>query len=97
MLSIYRSKSGIYHFLINFSSGLVWWYMKVVYEIFDCFQLAEFDSFCGAHRPAPRPTTHQEQIAMATIGAIARRLQVAQSPVVHAASQSLDSVSVCMP
>ena len=40
-------KSGIYHFLINFSSGMGEWYMKVVFESFDSFQLAEFDfSFC---------------------------------------------------
>ena len=42
-------KSGIYHFLINFSSGMGEWYMKVVFESFDSFQLAEFDfSFCVA-------------------------------------------------
>ena len=28
-------KSGIYHFLINFSSGMGEWYMKVVYNSFD--------------------------------------------------------------
>jgi hypothetical protein len=35
--------------LINFSSGMGEWYMKVVFESFDSFQLAEFDfSFCVA-------------------------------------------------
>ena len=38
-------KSGIYHFLINFSSGMGEWYMKVVFDSFDSFQLAEFDFF----------------------------------------------------
>ena len=28
-------KSGIYHFLINLSSGMGEWYMKVVYNSFD--------------------------------------------------------------
>ena len=42
---IYRYLSGIYHFLINFSSGMVWWYMKVVFDSFDYFQLAQFDFF----------------------------------------------------
>ena len=42
---IYRSKSGIYHFLIKFEGGLVKWYMKVVYEIFDSFQLLSLISF----------------------------------------------------
>jgi len=46
---LYRYLSGIYHFLINFSSGMGEWYMKVVFESFDSFQLAEFDfSFCVA-------------------------------------------------
>ena len=35
VLYIYRSKSGIYHFLINLSSGMGEWYMKVVYNSFD--------------------------------------------------------------
>ena len=32
---IYRYLSGIYHFLITFSSGMVWWYAKVVLVSFD--------------------------------------------------------------
>ena len=35
VFNIYRYLSGIYHFLINFSSGMVWWYAKVVLVSFD--------------------------------------------------------------
>ena len=43
VLYIYRSKSGIYHFLINLSSGMGEWYMKVVYDSFDSWGLLQFD------------------------------------------------------
>ena len=36
-------KSGIYHFLINLSSGMGEWYMKVVYDSFDSWGLLQFD------------------------------------------------------
>jgi len=35
VFEISRYLSGIYHFLINFSSGMVWWYAKVVLVSFD--------------------------------------------------------------
>ena len=35
--------SGIYHFLINLSSGMGEWYMKVVFESFDYLWLPRFD------------------------------------------------------
>ena len=31
----FPEKSGIYHFLINFSSGMGEWYMKVVFDSFE--------------------------------------------------------------
>ena len=44
-LYISRYLSGNYHFLIYFESGLVKWYLKVVYEIFDSFQLLRLICF----------------------------------------------------
>ena len=38
-------KSGIYHFLINFSSGMGEWYMKVVFEVLILFSLLSLISF----------------------------------------------------
>ena len=38
-------KSGIYHFLINLSSGMGEWYMKVVFEVLILFSLLSLISF----------------------------------------------------
>ena len=41
----FPKKSGIYHFLINFSSGMGEWYMKVVFEVLILFSLLSLISF----------------------------------------------------
>ena len=41
----FPEKSGIYHFLINFSSGMGEWYMKVVFEVLILFSLLSLISF----------------------------------------------------
>jgi hypothetical protein len=71
-------KSGIYHFLINFSSGMGEWYMKVVSESFDSFQLPEFDFFLRCVTHATRVTGGPGSTVSSVIAAIVRRLQVAR-------------------
>ena len=43
--TFHPEKSGIYHFLINFSSGMGEWYMKVVFEVLILFSLLSLISF----------------------------------------------------
>ena len=57
MFYIYRDMSGIYHFLINLGGGMVWWYMKVVDEIFDSWRPQDFDFFDLSHELAHNRTT----------------------------------------
>ena len=74
----FPEKSGIYHFLINFSSGMGEWYMKVVSESFDSFQLPEFDFFLRCVTHATRVTGGPGSTVSSVIAAIVRRLQVAR-------------------
>ena len=64
--------------LFDFSIGMGEWYMKVVSESFDSFQLPEFDFFLRCVTHATRVTGGPGSTVSSVIAAIVRRLQVAR-------------------
>ena len=72
--------------LINFSSGMGEWYMKVVSESFDSFQLPEFDFFLRCVTHATRVTGGPGSTVSSIIGHSTSPTSGPRSPGVDAAS-----------